>query len=48
MAEDAEPPRTPEETSAVIAKLLEQEAPWTAEERAAIIAEPEFRRIASA
>jgi hypothetical protein len=37
MAEDAEPHRTPEET-AILAELLEQEAPWTAEERGAIIA----------
>lgn len=43
MGEDAGPPRTPEETAAVIAGLLEQEAPWTPEERAAIIAE--FRRV---
>jgi hypothetical protein len=39
MAEDAEPPRTPEETAAIIAELLGKEAPWTPEERAAIIAE---------
>jgi hypothetical protein len=44
MAEDAEPPRTPEETAAIIAELLDQEAPWTPEERAVIIAE--LRRMA--
>jgi hypothetical protein len=39
MAEDAQPPRTPGETTAIIAELLDQEAPWAPGERAAIIAE---------
>jgi hypothetical protein len=38
MAEDAEPPRTREETAAIVNELLDQEAPWTPGERAAIIA----------
>lgn len=38
MADDADPPGTPGETDAFIAELLEQEAPWTREERAAIVA----------
>jgi hypothetical protein len=37
--DDAEQPGAPEETAVAIARLLEQETPWTPEERAAIITE---------